>query len=498
MASRLSDESLLSSYDRGLASFNWQAANLPSPMDEERGARALLDGLLSTEDAAPQIQALDPSLIRHIILTAGIEDHLDVLPLLSQEQVTHIMDFEGWDADHLSPSGAARWLQLHKQAKPEELFRRFRELEEEFQMGLLGPLVETFDLDAYEKMGDAEQDALLRLPCDEVFYKIKSQDPEVRQFVEELVGQALTQDIEYAYSMLAHASYLPPSEQESLALRFRSARLEEDGFVSPEDASRLFLATAGEDAILRWTGSNVAQLVDRLICSATGSNAGSNTSLSESTSISTSVKSPHATMTLEAALAGSDPEASGSLAVSLSHLANTLAVATGLDADNRQGLRLVLAHTKGYCNLGLELLATAGGKPGTPLFIETATRVVSKEHPATLFKTSIAALDEVRRRTLDMLELAGILRPEIAQRIGRLLFSRKYGMIMTTLDFEALPTIGLEATEILKGLFNRFPLCPTTDLAGERMTFKPVYDLATLADLLRWTEQLKNISPTVH
>lgn len=494
MASRLSDETLLSAYDRGLASFDWQAANLPSPMDEERGARALLDGLLSTEDAAAQVQALEPSLIRHIILTAGIEEHLDLLPLLTQEQVTHIMDFEGWDADQLSPSGAARWLQLHKQAKPEELFRRFRELEEEFQMGLLGPLVETFDLDAYEKMGDAEQDALLRLPCDEVFYKIKSQDPEVRQFVEELVGQALAQDIEYAYSMLAHASYLPPSEQESLALRFRNARLEEEGFVTPEDASRLFLAPAGEDAILRWSGSNVAQLVDRLISSATGSNTRSN----ESTSVSTSVKSPHATMTLEAALAESNPEASGSLALSLSHLANTLAVATGLDADNHQGLRLVLAHTKGYCNLGLELLASASAESGTPMFIETATRIVSKEHPATLFKTSIAALDEVRRRTLDMLELAGLLTPETTQRIRRLLFSRKYGMIMTTLDFEALPAIGLEATEILKGLFNRFPLCPTTDMSGERMTFKPVYDLATLADLLRWTEQLKNISPTVH
>lgn len=494
MASRLSDETLLSAYDRGLASFDWQAANLPSPRDEERGARALLDGLLSTEDAAAQVQALEPSLIRHIILTAGIEEHLDLLPLLSQEQVTHIMDFEGWDADQLSPSGSARWLQLHKQAKPEELFRRFRELEEEFQMGLLGPLVETFDLDAYEKMGDAEQDALLRLPCDEVFYKIKSQDPEVRQFVEELVGQALAQDIEYAYSMLAHASYLPPSEQESLALRFRNARLEEEGFVTPEDASRLFLAAAGEDAILRWSGLNVAQFMNHLICSSTKSSAG----LSESTSISTSVKSPNATMTLEAALAAASPEAAGSLAISLSHLANTLAVATGLDPDNHQGLRLILAHTKGYCNLGLELLASAGAPSGTPLFVETATHVVSKEHPATLFKTSIAALDEVRRRTLDMLDLAGILTPETTQRIRRLLFSRKYGRIMNTLDFEALPTIGLEATEILKGLFNRFPLCPTTDVTGERMTFKPVYDLATLADLLRWTEQLKNISPTVH
>lgn len=494
MASRLSDETLLSAYDRGLSSFDWQAANLPSPMDEERGARAFLDGLLATEDTAAEVQAMEPSLIRHIMLTAGIEEHLDLLPLLSQEQMTHIIDIEGWDAGQLSPSGAARWLQLHKQANPEELFRRFRDLEEEFQLGLLGPLVETYDLDAYEKMDDAEQDALMRLPCDEVFYKIKSEDPEIRQFVEELVAQALAKDIEYAYSMLAHASYLPPSEQESLALRFRNARLEEEGFVTPENAARLFLAEAGENAIARWTGLNVAQLADRLIASAKGSSA----PLNESTSISTSVKRPHAVMTIESALASCTAEASGPIAVSLSHVANTLAVATGLEADNRQGLRLVLAHTKGYCNLGLELLSQAATIPSTLISDEIAMRIVSNEHPATLFKTSIAALDEIRRRTLDMLEIAGLLSAQTTQQIRRLLFSRKYGQIMNTLDFEALPTIGFEATEILKGLFNRFPLCPATNAVGDRMTFKPVYDVASLVELVRWIEQLKNISPTVH
>ena len=79
MASRLSNESLLSAFDRGLANFNWQVANLPSPIDEERGARAFLNGLLETEDAESLVQAVEPSLIRHVLLTAGIEDHLEIL-----------------------------------------------------------------------------------------------------------------------------------------------------------------------------------------------------------------------------------------------------------------------------------------------------------------------------------------------------------------------------------------------------------------------------------
>lgn len=481
MASRLSNESLMSAFDRGLANFNWQVANLPSPIDEERGARAFLNGLLETEDAESLVQAVEPSLIRHVLLTAGIEDHLEILPLLSTDQMTHIMDFEGWNSNQISASGAARWLQLHKEANPKELFRRFRDLEEEFQMGLLGPLVETFDLDAYEKMNDVDQDDLQRLPCGEVFYKIKSEDPEVRVFIEELIAQALGRDIEYTYSMLAHASYLPPNEQEALALRFRDARLEEEGFVKAEDAARLFLVSPGEDAIHRWTGSNVAQFVERLMGESINLLAAKEVAIAEAGT------APNTAMTIESALAACGQDAAGPLAVSLSHLANTLAVITGVESTNREGQRLVLAHTKGYCNLGLELLGIA-----------SAVQILSAEHPATLFKTSIAVMDEIRRRTLDTLEMARLMTPETAQHIRRLLFSRKYGIIMTTLDLEALPLIGFEATEILKGLFNRFPLCPVINATGERMTFKPAYDVRTLAELLRWIDQVKKISPTVH
>jgi len=486
MASRLSSDSSQAS-DHGLTSFAWQADNLPTPLEEERNARAFLDGILASENAAAELSTLEPSFIRHVVLTAGVEDHLEILPLLNRDQLTHIMDFEGWDATgQISLAGAARWLQLHKQAKPEELFGRFREFEEEFQMAMLGPVIETYDLEAFEKMGQEEQDALLRLPCGEVFYKIKSEDPELRQFIEELVTQALAKDIEYAYSMLAHASYLPPNEQESLALRFRNARLEEEGFVSPEDSARLFLAGAGEEAILRWTSASVGALAENILATA-DSNEGF-LSLGG--------------MTIEKALAAGNHESAAGVAASLSRLANTVAVAAGVDGDNRQGLRLVLAHTKGYCNLGLELLASEATRETTlKLDFEKAKRVVTTEHPSVLFKVSIAIMDELRRRMIDSLEHAGVMDAETAQQARRLVFARKFGLVMNLLDFKVVPVAGFEATEVLKGMFNRFPLCPAVAVgenADECMTFKPVYDLATLAGLVRWMRQIRHLAPTVH
>jgi hypothetical protein len=498
----------LAASDHGLASFAWQTSNLPTPIEEERNARAFLDSILASSNPAVEISNIEPSFIRHVVLTAGVEDYLEVLPLLTRDQMTHIMDFEGWDTTgQVSLAGTARWLQLHKQAKPEELFSRFHDLEEEFQMAVLGPVVETFDLEAFEEMSQEEQDSLSRLPCGEVFYKIKATDPELRQFVEELVTQALATNIEYAYSMLAHASYLPPNEQEALALRFRNARLEEEGFVSPEDSARLFLTGAGEEAIKRWTGVSVADFVDRILATVeTARLEDENPGETALAVAGTSTGPRQDGMTIEKTLAACDPDCSADIAAGLSRLANTVAVAAGVEGDNPQGLRLVLAHTKGYCNLGLELLSSSlAGDSGENVDMEKSMRIVTTEHPSVLFKATIAVMDELRRRTVDSLEKpgnkSGILDAETAQQIRRLIFARRFGLIMNLLDFKVLPVAGFEATEVLKGMFNRFPLCPGTTpagSAGERMTFKPVYDMATLMEMLRWVRQLRDLAPAIH
>lgn len=516
MASRLSSDSSgqsgdsrvdpvaissLAAADHGLANFAWQTDNLPTPVQEERSSRALLENILASTDPAGEIQALEPSFIRHIMLGAGIEDYLDVLPLLSRDQMTHIMDFEGWDsANRISLAGTMRWLQLHKQAQPGELFRRFKELEGEFQMAVLGPEIETWDLEAYEAMSQEEQDSLSRLPCGEVFYKIKTQDPESRQFIEELVNQALAKDIEYAYSMLAHASYLPPNEQEDLASRFRLARLEEEGFVTASDSARLFLAAGGEEAIQRWTGMTITALTDHLFATTSPAAADACEQALATTPAGKDKRQP--AMTIEQALAAIDRADAAGMAGSLSRLANTLAVAAGVEGDNLPGLRRVLAHTKGYCNLGLELLAA---DPQDLVDISKAAKIVATGHPAILFKASVAVFDEARRRTIDMLEASGLIDCETAQQLRRLLFTRKFGLMMSLLDLKVLPVAGFEATEVLKGLFNRFPLCPVTTNSGDqgrpdssRMTFKPVYDKSSLLELLRWVRQLRNIAPVTH
>jgi hypothetical protein len=481
MASRLSDESQLITYDQGLSGFTWSASSLPSALEEERSARTLLDSLLSADSPTEVVQSIEPSLIRHALLVAGIEDHLEILPLLSSAQVTHIMDFEAWKDSRISVPGAIRWLQLHKQASSDELLRRFRELEEEFQTGLLGPFIETYDLEMWEKMSDQEQDALVRLPCGEVFYKIKSDDPETRQFVEELVNSALSSDIEYAYSLLAHASYLPPNEQESIALQFRNARLEEEGFVTADEASTLFITAAGDKAIRQWTGKSVEQILEETIVQTTSRQTSRITD--EKRLLATAYGTPSL---IDLALPHCEDPAS--VATRLAHLANTVASASGVESDDRAALKLVLTHTKGHCNLGLELLSGSD-----PLL---ASRILSSEHPGTIFKASFAVVDALRRKTITTLAESGLIPAPSAHRIQQLLFARKYGQILLLLDRETLETLGVEANEVLKALFNRFPLCPAVE--GEKMTFQPVHERSSLVDLAQWSARLQEIGRTLH
>ena len=151
-------------------------------------------------------------------------------------------------------------------------------------------------------------------------------------------------------------------------------------------------------------------------------------------------------------------------------------------------MKLVLAHTKGFCNLGLELLS-----PGEPAL---ASRILSSEHPGTIFKVAVAVVDALRRRTIAALADAGILKGEIALRIQQLLFARKYGQILLLLDREAIDQLGLEATEVLKALFNRFPLCPVSE--GEKMVFVPVHNRAALVNLAQWCARLQELGRTLH
>ena len=127
MASRLSEESLKAMLDAGQ-----QGLAITPSIGLELLRQPLIDfdQLLLSEDPEAAVQALPPQQLFNSLVQRGVEDCLEVLPLLSTEQVVRILDYDAWRGDRLEPLRMIRWLNLFKEVSDEQLYQRFRSLDE--------------------------------------------------------------------------------------------------------------------------------------------------------------------------------------------------------------------------------------------------------------------------------------------------------------------------------------------------------------------------------
>jgi hypothetical protein len=456
MASRLSEDSVKAVYDAGHQALLVQNdANLSliadSPVD--------LDELLLQEDPEAAVQAVAPLELYKALKHYGVEDHLDVLPLMSDEQVQRSFDYEAWEGDRLEPLKTCRWLQLFKEVSEEQMALRFKGLEEELQLALLSPLVEVIDEDAYEKLPDNEQDELNRLPCNTLYYRIKTADDRVETTVRDLVDAMLGVDLQYAYSMLAHATYVPPTEQEDMAARFRKARIEEDGFVTYEESLEAFRRIDLRE-------------LERKAPAATRA-------------VEAASAEPFLVSAMKHGAAIWTPEQYAQVVGAYAFLANTLAAAAQVETDDLGAMRKVLQQAQALAGLGLEHLSHGDRA--------LATELLAKEHPQTLFRAGLALVGELQDGMLQALAEAGLTQADGLRRLWEL---QRPGAILSRLDADVLPILGLRRTELLRGLFNRFPVRPeaTTSVDGvERTVFGPVGSRAALADFAAQLDGLRGI-----
>lgn len=466
MASRLSEESLRSVYDAGTQSLLIQndhafALLAPSVVD--------LDKLVEAEDPELEVQSVPAQRLYDAIMQRGPEDCLEVLRLVSREQVVKIFDYDTWREDQLVPLKAIQWLSLFKELGPEQLYQRFRELDEEYQLALLGPLVEMFDEDEYEKLSHDAQDQLHRLPCGTQFYRIKSEDPRIVVFVEDLVEATLQNDIAYAYSLIAHAAYIPPNEQHAEIARFRRARIEEDGFVSYEESLETFRPLALDELRARYAAGGEAR-PDLVVAPRRG-------------------EGPFLLAAVQAATRTWSQDQIAALTHGFVFLANTLSAAAKVETDDAAGVRRILQHAQALAGLGLEHLS--GGD--TTL----AVAILAAEHPKTLFRAGLTLVLRLTEATLAELETARV--PGAAQARKLLALDRR-GALLLLIEREMLEPLGFERVELLKGLCNRFPVFPAATVTessstAPRIVFKP---LAALADLAELASRLDGLSGLLH
>jgi hypothetical protein len=320
------------------------------------------------------------------------------------------------------------------------------------------------DEEAFEKLPQEEQDRFTALPCNTLWWKVKGGDEKVQEFVSSLIGASISEDAAYIYSLLGMSAMLPPNEQEALLKQFRDARLEEDGFVSTEESLELFAPfAAGKDLLDKWSG------VHRPV----------STTLTKKDD--KKVLFLDSVLRLATTSGMADSVAVENVQKGFAYLANAVSAACQVESDDVAGLTSLLKQVKCMSSFGLEVLSKGDESK--------AIEVLFTEYPKVVFKFSLSLFDAIRLEAISGLQARDdklAKKVELYWRIG------KFGAALWMLDKNLAGKMEPESVEILKGLFNRFPMVKDdviTDDKVWRVRFRPVaansdYD-ALVADVRR-------------
>lgn len=451
MENRLSDSFVAASLDAGHQNLAWE----PGPPS---GFLAGIDikAILADPNAAEIVPELPAQALYYAMKQQGLEESLDLLPLLTSEQVERMFDYDAWSQDELVPKKFFNFLKAFGEVSREQLYERFSDLDEEYQLAALQGFFKVYEVENAFDLPEGVAETAYRMPCDKVFYEILSDDPEDVALIEELMEAIKENNMRYAYSILGHATYQPPGEALAQVARFRRGRLEDDGFVSYEESLGIFAPIDHRALLQKW--NEVDTSLDLTSLALQGGSG-----LFLDAVLLTAREQNVALDELYALHQG------------FLYLANSLCAATQVGPEDVAGLHRLLEQGKALLSLGLEYLAQGQ--------LEVGVKVLQGESPRTLFRVGLSLVEELRGEVIERLEAMQWPRVD---RLRRFYTARQWGQILLELDRHWLTNIGLQAGEILKGLFNRFPMVPMRMMQDQnRIVFAPIVNLRELLQLER-------------
>ena len=449
MTSRLSKENVQHNLDAG-------HQNLPWSVNEPSGFLAGIDfnAILDNPQAREIIQSLPVQPLYYGLKKKGLAECLAVLPLLSQDQVVRIVDFDCWLKGDLMPSKAFDLLSYFAAASDDQLYKRFAHLDEEYQLAITAGFFRVYEAESREDLADELQDIVYEMPCRTVFYEIVTENDKERQFLETLIDSAKEYNLRYAYSLLAHASHMPPGEQELLIKKFREARMEEEGFVPYDRSLELFAPFNQIKLLKKWDDRKA------------------NTSSGLVEFEAASKKDPFLDLVFAKAQERNwSIDEQYEIHQRLLWLANSLCSAAQVEAYDTAGLNRVLEQCKALVGLGLDYLSRGS--------VEFALDILKEEYPQNLFKTGLSLVDDLRH---DFVESIKTLSWSGHSALERAYMGRRWGEIQMLLSKKS-DWLGVNQVEVLKGLFNRFPMISYLNTDKQCIEFDTLKNLSLFEEL---------------
>lgn len=216
--------------------------------NEQPLASAVLDvDWLITQPLMPFIVQVAPAhLLYRSLISHGLEDSLEVIEWVRGEQLQKILDFDIWDQNlefnvgDISFSKALSWVKVWLEIGSEFAAKRFYELEEETIVLILSKFFEILP----EGVGIISEDVRenwLKTADNKFYLRINEDDAESFEILKPFIDALYSYNPRMAASVFAHAAMLIRQEFLTDGLKWKAARLADQGFVSKEEAQAILV-----------------------------------------------------------------------------------------------------------------------------------------------------------------------------------------------------------------------------------------------------------------
>lgn len=210
-------------------------AALASPRGYKR-----IDALLSHDDAAAAVAALDVGELYALVHEVGFNDSQELIALATPPQVRGCLDLDVWDRDQVQLEATKPWLAAVIEAGFEKVGEIWEGLDAELRALLLCRWTVIYDLSLGEEPNVGDDIPLYFTPDTFFAVAITAEDEDTVGLVHRLLEDLYRADMVLARHTLMSARSEPPPELEEEAYRWRAGRLADLGFADYYEALEVF------------------------------------------------------------------------------------------------------------------------------------------------------------------------------------------------------------------------------------------------------------------
>jgi hypothetical protein len=197
--------------------------------------------LLATDDLAEEVANLEPLEAYYIVREIGLDQALPVLLQLSPEQLEACVDLDCWERYDFAVDSLDEWLTAFALDGAHSLAKAFTALDYVVQLLYLIKTVTVYDPDTDQvPEEDPEKDPSRTMTPDGMYLlEVKHEIP-LKTHPFAVLDALYEYDSAAAHRLLSDVRVDLQTQIEEEALRFRNGRMQDLGFVAPDEASVLF------------------------------------------------------------------------------------------------------------------------------------------------------------------------------------------------------------------------------------------------------------------